>query len=131
MEVKKLLGLCMIARDEADFIKPCIESVKDITDEIVVIDTGSADQTPAIAEELGAKVYNYKWDNSFSRARNFAMSKCEAKWLLLLDADESLFDEDKEKLLDLLRAEVRRCAVTCTTTSGTAQPSTSTTPCAL
>lgn len=103
MEVKKLLGLCMIARDEADFIKPCIESVKDITDEIVVIDTGSADQTPAIAEELGAKVYNYKWDNSFSRARNFAMSKCEAKWLLLLDADESLFDEDKEKLLDFIK----------------------------
>lgn len=103
MDKRNLLGLCMIVKDEKDFIKSCIESVKDIVDEIVVADTGSQDATPEIAKKLGAKVYAYPWDGSFSRARNFAISKCSARWLLLLDADERLFEEDKGKLLEFIK----------------------------
>lgn len=103
MSERKLLGLCMIVKDETEFLRACIDSVKDIVDEIVIVDTGSTDGTPQLARELGADVYFFEWNNSFADARNFAMSKCRAKWLLLLDADEVLFSEDKEKLLEFIR----------------------------
>lgn len=99
---KKLLSLCMIVKDENDYIKSCIESVKDIVDEIIVVDTGSVDGTIQIAESLGAKVYKFKWVNSFAKARNFAIENATAQWLLMLDADEALFKEDKETLLNFI-----------------------------
>lgn len=82
--------LCVIAKDEEKNIERCIQSVKELVDEIVVTDTGSTDSTVSIAESLGAKVYSYPWDGSFANARNFAMDRAESEWLLLLDADEAL-----------------------------------------
>lgn len=87
---KQTLGLCLIAKDEEKNIANCIESVKKIVDEIVVVDTGSNDKTVHIAENLGAAVYEYPWDDNFSNARNFAIRHAKSAWLLLLDADEQV-----------------------------------------
>lgn len=87
---RETLGLCLIAKDEDKNIANCIQSVREIVDEIVVVDTGSTDNTVPIAESLGAVVYNYPWDDNFSNARNFAICHAKSAWLLLLDADEQV-----------------------------------------
>lgn len=96
------ISLCMIVKDEQTFLGDCLQSVKDIVKEIILVDTGSTDDTVSIAERFGAKVYHYLWDNSFSNARNFAIEKAGHEWILLLDADERLFAEDRQKLLDFI-----------------------------
>lgn len=89
-EHKETLGLCLIAKNEEKNISRCIESVRDIVDEIVVIDTGSTDGTVGIAQSLGAVIHYYPWDDNFSNARNYAMQQTKSAWLLLLDADEQV-----------------------------------------
>src|SRR3989339_1768526 len=84
------LTLSMIVKNEEKYIKDCLESVKDIADEIIIIDTGSTDDTIKIAESYGAKVYNFEWVNDFSAARNFALGKSTGEWILYLDADERM-----------------------------------------
>lgn len=103
MEQQVSLCLCMIVKDEEAFLKKCIESVREIVDEIVVADTGSTDNTVQLARELGADVYPYAWEESFALARNFAISKAKSDWLLLLDADEALERADHEALLSFIR----------------------------
>ena len=78
---EETLGLCLIAKDEENNISRCIESVQDIIDELVVVDTGSRDNTVKIAESLGAKIYHYPWDDNFSNARNFAMGQAKSAWI--------------------------------------------------
>lgn len=84
----KKLSLVMIAKNEEDKLRRCLQSVKNIVSEIIIVDTGSTDKTKDIALEFGAKVYDYKWDNNFSNARNYAISKSSGDWNLILDADE-------------------------------------------
>lgn len=93
----------MIVKDEEDMLEDCLLSVKDLADEIIIADTGSSDGTVSIARGMGAKVYSYPWDGSFSRARNFSMEKAGHEWILLLDADERMVGEDKAKLLDFIQ----------------------------
>ena len=69
------ISLCLIAKNEEEVIGRCIESVMDIVDEIIVIDTGSTDNTIAVAEKYGAKVYNFTWIDDFAAARNYSFSK--------------------------------------------------------
>ncbi|MFA0750249.1 MAG: hypothetical protein SLRJCFUN_000652 [Candidatus Fervidibacter sp.] len=98
---KPLISLCMIVKDEADNLPRCLESVKGIVDEIVVVDTGSTDETPQIAERYGAKVIRFEWTGSFSDARNESLKHATGEWILWLDADEALAD-GKENLRKLL-----------------------------
>lgn len=84
------LTLSMIVKNEEKNLRDCLESVKDIVDEIVVVDTGSTDDTINIAREYGAKIFHFKWINDFSAARNFALKKSKGNWILYLDADERL-----------------------------------------
>lgn len=86
----KSLTLSMIVKNEEKYLKECLESVKNVVDEIVIVDTGSADATVEIAKSYGAAVYNFEWVNDFSAARNFALSKSSGDWILYLDADERL-----------------------------------------
>ncbi|MGE5402545.1 MAG: glycosyltransferase, partial [Ignavibacteriales bacterium] len=65
----------MIVKNEERYLQECLDSVKAIADEIIIVDTGSTDRTVQIAEQAGAKVYNFIWVNDFSAARNFALSK--------------------------------------------------------
>lgn len=84
------LSLCMIVKNEATALPKCLSSVKNVVDEMVVLDTGSIDRTPNIAQEFGAKVHYFAWCNDFSAARNEALKYVTGDWVLVLDADETL-----------------------------------------
>ena len=96
------LTLSMIVKNEAANLRECLESVNGVVDEIVIVDTGSTDNTLKIAEEFGASIYHFEWINDFSAARNFALSKSTGDWILYLDADERLDSRSKQELSHLL-----------------------------
>lgn len=103
MKIKNLLSVCMITRNEAKNITRSIKSIAEYTDEIIVIDTGSQDETIKIAKGLGAKVYSLTWQDDFSYARNFSLKKANSRWILVLDADEELGKVDRLKFRGLLK----------------------------
>ena len=80
----------MIVKNEAANLPRCLASVKDLADEIIVIDTGSGDDTPMIAEQAGAKVNFLIWGDDFAHARNVSLDQATQEWILVLDADETL-----------------------------------------
>jgi glycosyltransferase involved in cell wall biosynthesis len=98
------ISLCMIVKDEENDLVKCIQSVKPVVDEIIVVDTGSADRTKDIATALGAKVFEFSWENDFSAARNFSISQARGDWVLILDADEVISPLDHASLLGLTKA---------------------------
>ncbi len=85
-----LISLCMIVKNEEKNLPRCLESVRGLVDEMVVLDTGSKDNTVSIAESFGAKVYQIPWAGNFSAARNESVEKAGGDWILYLDADEAL-----------------------------------------
>ena len=84
------IAACMIVKNEEEFIQSAIESVQDAVDEIVVVDTGSTDDTVQIAQRAGASVHHFTWVNDFSAARNASLDYATSDWVLILDADERL-----------------------------------------
>lgn len=84
------LSVCLIVKNEEDFIEDCLKSVKDIASEIVVVDTGSTDGTIEIVNRYGAKVHSFEWNDSFADARNEALTHASGDWILFVDADERL-----------------------------------------
>lgn len=99
---QKLLSLCMITKNEEERLPVCLENIKNVVDEIIIVDTGSIDQTVQTAKQLGAKVYKRKWKNDFSEIRNYAIEKASGKWILVLDPDEIMPEEDAKKIKLLL-----------------------------
>jgi tetratricopeptide (TPR) repeat protein len=87
---RNTVSLCLIARDEEATIGMAIKSVLALVDEVIVVDTGSQDNTRIIAEGYGAQVLDVPWDDDFSAARNAALEQATGKWILVLDADEFL-----------------------------------------
>jgi len=98
-----VLSLCTIVRNEAATLHRCIGSVQGLVDEIVLVDTGSSDGTPAMAADLGAKVTAAPWQNSFAAARNEALRHASGRWILWLDADEALRPGEHHLVRRLLR----------------------------
>lgn len=94
--MERFISLCVIVKDEAKVLRRCLESVHDAIDEIIVVDTGSTDGTIEIAKEFTEQVYSFTWINDFSAARNYAASKAQGQWILVLDADEFI---DRDNLL--------------------------------
>ncbi len=92
------ISLCMIVKNEEQLLGNCLKSVKDIADEMIVVDTGSEDQTVAIAESYQAKVIHSSWQNDFALARNKGVEEAKGDWILFLDADEEL---DQQSIEDL------------------------------
>jgi glycosyltransferase involved in cell wall biosynthesis/tetratricopeptide (TPR) repeat protein len=92
---KPRLTVCLIAKNEERFLGQCLASVKDLADEIVVVDTGSTDRTVEIARSFGAKLGYFEWSHDFSAARNAALELATGDWILVLDADEELMPEHK------------------------------------
>ncbi|OEF98892.1 hypothetical protein BHF71_02900 [Vulcanibacillus modesticaldus] len=84
------ISLCMITKDEEKSLPKSLDSVVNYVDEIIIIDTGSTDDTIKIAQKFGAKVFQIKWQNDFSIARNHGLEKANGEWILYLDADEIL-----------------------------------------
>jgi glycosyltransferase involved in cell wall biosynthesis len=87
----------MIVKNEEDTLARCLISVRDLVDEIIIVDTGSTDKTKEIAELFTNKIYDFKWVNDFSVARNFSFSKATMDYIFWLDADDVLLDDDRRK----------------------------------
>ncbi len=111
------LSLCTIVKNEEQSLPKCLETVRDLVDDIVILDTGSTDKTVEIAEQFGAKVYYFEWCNDFAIARNEALRYVEGEWVLVLDADEVLnpaiapqlkqvIESDDNLVVNLIRQEV-------------------------
>ena len=88
------VSLCMIARDEAGFLEKCLANVEGLVDEIVVVDTGSTDDTLAVARRFGARIHRQMWNNDFAEARNRALESARGQWILCLDCDEVIAPQD-------------------------------------
>jgi hypothetical protein len=85
-----LFGAALIVKNEERVLQRCLDSIRPVVDEIVVVDTGSTDGSVAIAEAAGARVLHRPWDGSFSSARNFGLDHMHSEWILYIDADEYL-----------------------------------------
>jgi tetratricopeptide (TPR) repeat protein len=92
------LSVCLIVKNEEQFLARCLASIKDVATQIVVVDTGSTDRTVEIAKQFGAEVHSFAWNDDFSAARNAALERATGDWVLSLDADEELLPEHKETL---------------------------------
>src|SRR5437868_1892470 len=93
----------MIVRDSAATLADCLGSVAALCDELVVVDTGSSDDSPAIARSFGASVIHAPWSDDFSAARNVYLDHARCPWVLSLDADETLGDIPRDELLSVLQ----------------------------
>ncbi len=92
------LSLAMIVRDEAAALGHCLQSVRSLVDELVVVDTGSEDGTVAVAQSFGARIGRFPWRDDFAAARNESLRLCTGDWVLLLDADEAVDPLDHPEL---------------------------------
>ncbi|MEE9606049.1 MAG: glycosyltransferase, partial [Candidatus Scalindua sp.] len=97
------ISLSMIVRNEEENLARCLNSVKDVVDEMIIVDTGSTDRTVEIAKSFGAKVFNHPWEGSFSKARNYSLKYATSEWILILDADEELDKNDAPKLKEIVK----------------------------
>lgn len=88
------VSLCMIVKNEEDVLGRCLESVKGLVEEIIIVDTGSTDKTKEIAANFTDKIYDFKWIKDFSAARNFAFSKASCEYSMWLDADDVITEKD-------------------------------------
>jgi GT2 family glycosyltransferase/cytochrome c-type biogenesis protein CcmH/NrfG len=96
---KAMLSVCMIVKNEEEHLVKCLKSVRDVVDEMIVVDTGSTDKTIDIARVFGAQVFDFEWNDDFSSARNLSLSKATGDWILVLDADEVISTIDHKRLL--------------------------------
>jgi glycosyltransferase involved in cell wall biosynthesis len=97
------LSLAMIVRNEADTIERVLSDARSLCDELIVVDTGSVDDTAIKAAAAGARVYHFPWADDFSAARNFSFTQCTKDWILWLDGDDTITPENQQRLLKLKR----------------------------
>lgn len=97
------LSICVIARDEARFLDACLASVEGLADEVIVVDTGSVDDSRETALRRGARVFDEVWQDDFSHARNRALREASGAWILVIDCDEVVARSDHARLRALLR----------------------------
>lgn len=108
------ISLCMIVKNEEKYLEGCLNSVEGLVDEIILIDTGSTDKTKSIAEKYNCKIYDFRWIDDFSAARNFSLNKATGDWILYLDADERITIESKKIIRELSNIRAKkafRCKV--------------------
>jgi D-beta-D-heptose 7-phosphate kinase/D-beta-D-heptose 1-phosphate adenosyltransferase len=99
---KPSVSLCMIVKNEAANLPKSLGSAADLFDEVIVVDTGSTDNTRAVAEGFGAKVFDFAWVDSFAAARNESLRHATGEWIFWLDGDDCLDQVNRDKLRRLL-----------------------------
>ena len=95
------LSVCMIVKNEEPVLARCLEGAKRIADELIVVDTGSEDASMDIARRFTDKVYEHPWQNSFCEARNYSVSLADSDYVMWLDADEVIDEENAQRILRL------------------------------
>src|SRR5438128_3749731 len=96
------ISLCMIVKNEEDWVAGAVESVRSIVDEVIIVDTGSTDSTLSRIQEVGAKVLKSQWKDSFAEARNVSLAEAKEDWILVLDADERVAARDLPYIKDAI-----------------------------
>lgn len=96
------VSLCMIVKDEEDTLERCLESVHDLVDEIIIVDTGSKDKTKDIARRYTENIFDFPWIDDFSAARNYSFEQATMEYIFWLDADDVLLPKDRENFKQLL-----------------------------
>ncbi|WP_267666403.1 transcriptional anti-repressor GmaR [Listeria innocua] len=104
--MRPLISICMIVKNEAHILRQSLASFRKFTEEIIIVDTGSTDDTKEIAKEFTDFVYDFEWTGNFSDARNFAAKHATGKWILAIDADECLEEESYRKLEKQLKSPI-------------------------
>lgn len=95
----------MIMKNEEDWLPLCLSHVKDLVDEMIIVDTGSTDASVEIAKRFGAKVLYHQWVDDFAKVRNYSLQHAQGDWILVLDADEILEHRDHQKIRKLIQKE--------------------------
>lgn len=95
------ISLCMIVKNEADVLARCLKSVSMLVDEIIIVDTGSNDETKEIAKQFTDQIYDFTWVDDFSKARNFAFAKATKDYQMWLDADDIFKAADQQAFLSM------------------------------
>ena len=103
------LSVCLIVKNEEKVIARCLDCVSQFADEIVVVDTGSVDNTISIARGFTDKVYEYKWCDDFSKARNFSFLQATSDYIMWIDSDDIVMEEDIQKIKRLKKHLVADC----------------------
>ncbi len=98
------LSACMIVKNEEKFLAQCLDSIKGVVDEIIIVDTGSTDRTVEIARQYTDKLFFHAWNDDFSEARNVSLGYATGDWILQIDADEALEREDVPLLYKAIQA---------------------------
>lgn len=102
------ISLCMIVKNEESVLRRCLDSVRELADEIVIVDTGSTDSTESIAKQYTDKVFSTEWKDDFSLARNFSFERATCDYILWLDADDYISPDQREifgKLKEIIARE--------------------------
>lgn len=107
-KMKPFMSACLIVKNEEDMLRKCLQSLQGGVDEIVVVDTGSTDATKEIAKEFTDKVYDFEWISDFATARNFAASKASGEWILTIDADECVDEENLKVAIEEIQLQKDR-----------------------
>jgi glycosyltransferase involved in cell wall biosynthesis len=105
------LSLAMIVKNEARCLARCLQSIRSMVDEIVIVDTGSTDNTVEIVKKFGAKILHFDWVNDFSAARNFALDQATGDWILVLDADEHASEALGKEIREFVQKQEAKHAV--------------------
>jgi GT2 family glycosyltransferase/tetratricopeptide (TPR) repeat protein/2-polyprenyl-3-methyl-5-hydroxy-6-metoxy-1,4-benzoquinol methylase len=103
---KPRLSLCMIVRDSARTLPACLESIRPWVDEMVIVDTGSVDDTPRIVESFGGRLFHFPWCDDFSAARNESLRHARGDWLFWMDSDDTIPEECGRQLRGLIERPV-------------------------
>lgn len=99
------LSVCMIVKNEQQFLEETLNSIKDLADEIIIVDTGSTDATRTIARKFTDKIYDFAWIDDFSAARNFSLRQATKEWILVLDGDEVVSKKDHQLIKAIMEEE--------------------------
>jgi len=102
----KKLSVCMIVKNEEEALPKCLDQVKGLPDELIIVDTGSTDKTVEIAKSYGASVYHFEWIDDFSAARNVSLKYATGDWIIWLDADDVLPPDQHARIKKLMESPI-------------------------